>query len=126
MQPARRVGVGQPRPQYVSAYGTDDWLDILQGTGPGNRHRQLASACRFPARKAGAARRWSKNCASSGTRPETIRHARKSMFGRPCRTSLAGSGRVLVIRSFKHGSIGYRRHGNEHNDRNHAGNHDPH
>ena len=43
----RRVGVGLPRPQYVSAYGTDDWLDILQGTGPGNRHDSLLRLAGF-------------------------------------------------------------------------------
>ncbi len=43
----RRVGVGMPRPQYVSAYGTDDWLEILQGTGPGNRHDSLLRLAGF-------------------------------------------------------------------------------
>ncbi len=43
----RRVGVGPARPQYVSAYGTDDWLEILQGTGPGNRHDSLLRLAGF-------------------------------------------------------------------------------
>jgi len=38
---SRRVGVGQPRPCYESAYGCDDWLDILQGKEPGSRHQSL-------------------------------------------------------------------------------------
>ncbi len=45
--PVRRVGVGPARPQYVSAYGTDDWLEILQGTGPGNRHDSLLRLAGF-------------------------------------------------------------------------------
>ena len=44
---SRRVGVGLARPQYVSAYGTDDWLEILQGTGPGNRHDSLLRLAGF-------------------------------------------------------------------------------
>ena len=36
-----RVGVGNPRPRYESAYGCDDWLDILQGKEPGSRHQSL-------------------------------------------------------------------------------------
>ncbi len=43
----RRVGVGDSRPQYESPYGTDDWLDILQGTGPGNRHDSLLRLAGF-------------------------------------------------------------------------------
>ncbi len=39
--PPRRVGVGLPRPQYASAYDADDWVDILQGKEPGNRHQAL-------------------------------------------------------------------------------------
>ncbi len=42
-----RVGVGAARPQYVSAYGTDDWLDILQGKEPGNRHQSLLQLAGF-------------------------------------------------------------------------------
>lgn len=38
---AGRVGVGEPRPRYESAYGCDDWLDILQGKEPGSRHQSL-------------------------------------------------------------------------------------
>ncbi len=45
--PSRRVGVGLARPQYVSGYGTDDWLEILQGTGPGNRHDSLLRLAGF-------------------------------------------------------------------------------
>ena len=41
MQSRSRVGVGMPRPQYESAYGWEDWLDILQGKGPGSRHQSL-------------------------------------------------------------------------------------
>jgi hypothetical protein len=37
----RRVGVGGPRPRNASSYDSDDWLDILQGTGPGSRHDSL-------------------------------------------------------------------------------------
>ena len=36
-----------PRPQYVSAYGTDDWLEILQGKEPGNRHESLLQLAGF-------------------------------------------------------------------------------
>ena len=42
-----RVGVGQPRPQYESAYDTDDWLDILQGKEPGSRHQSLLQLSGF-------------------------------------------------------------------------------
>jgi hypothetical protein len=43
----RRVGVGPARPQYESPYGTDDWLDILQGKGPGSRHQGLLQLAGF-------------------------------------------------------------------------------
>ena len=88
-KPVRRVGVGLARPQYVSAYGTDDWLEILQGTGPGNRHDSLLRLAGFLLGN-GCRRRWSKSCASSGMRPETTRHARKSMSARRCRTLFNG------------------------------------
>jgi hypothetical protein len=43
----RRVGVGQPRPRYESAYDGDDWLEILQGKEPGSRHQSLLQLAGF-------------------------------------------------------------------------------
>ena len=42
-----RVGVGPPCSQYQSAYGTDDWIDILQGKEPGSRHDSLLRLAGF-------------------------------------------------------------------------------
>jgi len=44
---SHRVGVGQARPQYESAYGCEDWLDILQGKEPGSRHQSLLQLAGF-------------------------------------------------------------------------------
>jgi hypothetical protein len=44
---SRRVGVGEPRPQYESAYDTDYWLDILHGKEPGSRHQGLLQLAGF-------------------------------------------------------------------------------
>ena len=98
---SRRVGVGQPRPQYESAYGCDDWLDILQGKEPGSRHGSLLQLAGFLLGKACCRRWWSRSYASSGTRPETIRPARRSMFDRLCRTSFSGIPRLPCSKARK-------------------------
>ena len=115
----------QPRPQYVSAYGTDDWLDILQGTGPGNRHDSLLRLAGFLLGKRLPPEVVEELCViwneARNDPPREEEHVRQTVQDLVQR-DMATVQSVPV----KHGSIGYRRHGNEQYNRNHAGNHHPH